>query len=62
MNKYGTKTFETAHDKIDNKTCVISKDKDLDKPVHPPSMARVFVRPSLYSLEAVEGTSDQQRL
>ena len=29
--------------------------KDSDQPVHPPSMARVLVHPSLDSLEAVEG-------
>ena len=29
--------------------------KDSDQPVHPPSMARVLVYPSLDSLEAVEG-------
>ena len=33
--------------------------KDSDQPVHPPSMARVLVHPSLDSLEAVEGPWDQ---
>ena len=36
-----------------NKTRVTSK----DQPVHPPSIARVLVHPSLDSPEAVEGTS-----
>ena len=48
---------EPAHDKTYNKTCVISKDSDL--PVHPPSMARSLVYPSLDNLEAVEGTCNQ---
>ena len=51
---------EPAHDKTQNKTWVTSK--DLDQPVHPPSMARVLVYPSFDSLEAVEGTCDQRRL
>ena len=34
--------------------------KDSDQPVHPPSMARVFVHPSFDSLEAIDGTCDQQ--
>ena len=51
---------EPAHDKTYNKTCVTSKDSD--QPVHPPSMARVPVYPTLESLELVEGTCDQRRL
>ena len=50
----------SQHDKTYNKTCAISK--DLDQPVHPPSMARALVYSSLDSLEAVEGTCDQRRL
>ena len=50
---------ETAHDKTYNETCVTNKDSD--QPVHPPSMTRVLVYPSLDSLEA-EGTCNQQRL
>ena len=42
-----------------DKSCVTSKDSD--QPVHPPSMARAPVYSSLDSLEAVEGTCDQQR-
>ena len=48
---------EPAHDKIYNKTCVNSKDSD--QPVHPPSMARFLVYPSLDGLETVEGTCGQ---
>ena len=33
--------------------------KITDQPVHPSSMARLLVYPSLDSLEAVEGTCDQ---
>ena len=51
---------EPAHDETYSKTCLTSKDSD--QPVHPPSMARVLVYPYLDSLEAVEGTCDQQRL
>ena len=51
---------EQAHDKIYNKTCVTSKDSD--QPIHPPSIVRVLVHPSLNSPEAVEGTCDQRRL
>ena len=47
-----------AHDKTDNKTCVISK--DLDQHVQPSSMARGLVYPSLDSPEAIESTCDQQ--
>ena len=50
--------FESAQDKTYNKTCVTSK--DTDQPVHPPSMARVLVYPSLDSQEAVEGTWNLQ--
>ena len=52
-------TNEPAHKSYD-KTCVTSKDSD--QPVHPPSMARVLVYPSLDSLEAVESTCNQGRL
>ena len=51
---------EPAHDKTCNKTCVTSKDSD--QPVHPLSMARILVYPSLDNPEAVEGTCDQRRL
>ena len=52
--------YEPAHDNtyMYNKTCVTSKDSD--RPVHPPSMARVFVYPSLDSPEPVEGAFYQQ--
>ena len=43
-----------------NKTCVTSKDSD--KPVHPPSLAKVLVYLFLDSLKAVEGTRYQRRL
>ena len=36
--------------------------KDSNKPLHPPSMARVLVYPSLDSPESVEGTCNQRRL
>ena len=36
-------SFEPVHDKTYNNTCVTSK--DLDQPVHPPSIARVFIYP-----------------
>ena len=49
-----------TQDKTYNKTCVTSKDSY--QPVHPPSMARVLVYPSLDSPEAVKGTCDQRRL
>ena len=49
---------EPAHDKTYNKTCMTSK--DLDQPVHPPSMLLVY--PALYSQVAVEGTCYQRRL
>ena len=61
-NVWYTRTFcllpylpqnEPAHDKINNKTCITSKDSD--QPVHPPSIARVPVYPPSDSLEAVEG-------
>ena len=52
MSQSMTKTY--------NKTCVTSKDSD--QPVHPTSMARLFVSPSLDSLEDVEGICDQLRL
>ena len=41
---------EPAHDKTYSKVCVTSKDSD--RPVHTPSMARVY--PPLDSLEAVD--------
>ena len=50
-------SFESSHDKTSNKTCVTSKDSD--QPVHPPSIARVFIHPSLDSSEAVEGICNQ---
>ena len=53
-------SYEPAHDKNYSKTCVTSKDSD--QPVHPPSMARVLVYPSLGSLGALEGTCNQWRL
>ena len=43
-----------------NKTYITNKYSD--HPVHPPSMTRVLVYPSLDSLEAVEGTWVQRRL
>ena len=52
--------LEPVHDKTYNKTCVTSKNSD--SPVHPPSMTRVLIHPSLDSQEAVEGSCDQQRL
>ena len=60
MNNVSMYTNELAHDKTYNKTCVTSKDSD--QPVHPPSMARVLIYPSLDSPKAVEGTCDQRRL
>ena len=51
------KLYEPANDKTYNKTCMTSKDSD--QPVHPPSMAKIFVYPSLDSLEAAEGTCNQ---
>ena len=56
----GIYSIEPAHDKTYNKTCATSKRSD--QPVHPPSMARVFIYHFLDSPEAVEGTCDQQRL
>ena len=53
-------TYKPAHHKTYNKTCVTSNDSD--QTVHPPSMARILVHPSLDSLEAVEGTCNQWRL
>ena len=51
---------EPAHDKTYNETCVTSKDSG--QPVHPPSMARVLLYPSLDSPEVTEGTYEQRRL
>ena len=48
---------EPAHDKTYNKTCETSKDSD--QPVHPSSMARVLVHPSLDSPEAIEVTCNK---
>ena len=50
--------YEPAHDKTYNKICVISKSSD--QYVHPFTMARVLVYPSLDSRRAVEGTCVQQ--
>ena len=52
--------MQSAHDKTYNKTCVTSKDSD--KTVHPLSMTRLLVYPSLDSPESVEGTCDLRRL
>ena len=41
-----------SHDKTYNKTSVTSKDQH----VRPPSMARIFIKPSL---DSVEGTCEQ---
>ena len=49
------KLNKPAHDKTYNQACMTSKDSD--KPVHPPSMARVLFYPSLDSLEAVKVTT-----
>ena len=54
------KKYEPAQDKTCNKTCVTSK--DADQPLHATSKAMVFLYSSLDSLEAVEGTCEQQRL
>ena len=53
-------TNEPAHDKTYRKTFVTRKDSE--QPVHPSSMAKVYVYPSSDRLEAVEGTCDQRRL
>ena len=56
-------SLEPAHDdKTYNKTCVTRKDSQ--QPVHPPSMARVLVYPSLIDwrllkLHAISEDSDQ---
>ena len=52
------KKNEPAHSKTYNKIYVTSKDSE--HPVHPPSMARVLVYPSLDSPEAVEIMCNQQ--
>ena len=39
-----------------DKICITIK--DLDQPVHPPRMARIFVQPSLDSPQAVKGICD----
>ena len=49
---------EQAHNKTYNNTYVTSNESD--QPVHPQSMARVLVHPSLDSPEAVEGTCDDR--
>ena len=51
---------EPAHDKTYIETCVTNKDSD--QPIHPLSMARVLVYPSLDSPETVEDICDQRRL
>ena len=51
---------EPTHNKTYNKACVTSKESDHS--VHPHSMIRVLVYPSLVIPEAIEGTCDQQRL
>ena len=51
---------EPVHDKNYNNTRVTVKDSD--QLVHPSSMARVLVYPSLDSPMAVEGTSYKRRL
>ena len=56
----GMNINQPKQDKTYNKTCVTSKDSD--QPVHPPSMARILISPSLDSMEAVEGTCYQRRL
>ena len=52
--------YESAHEKNYNNTYVNSKDSD--RSLHPPSMRTVLAYPSLDSLEAVKGTSNQQGL
>ena len=47
LKKKMKSTYEPAHNKIYNKTCVTSKDSD--QHIHPPSM------------DAVEGTCDKRR-
>ena len=51
---------EPAYDRTNNNTCVTRKDSD--QLVNPSSMAKVLIYSSLVSLEAVEGTYDEQRL
>ena len=51
---------EPAHDKTCNKSCVTSKDSD--QPIHPPSMARILIYPSLDNPEVAEGSCNQRRL
>ena len=51
---------QPAHDKTYNKTCVTGKDSD--QPVHPPSMARVLIYPTLESPETTDGTCNQRSL
>ena len=57
-----TSTFhiEPVHNKTYNKTCVTRKDSY--QPVHPSSLTRVLIYPSLESLETLQGTCDQRRL
>ena len=52
--------MEPAQDKTYNMTCVTRKDSDIS--VHTSSMTRDLVHPFLDSLEAAEGTCDQQIL
>ena len=54
------KTYEPAHNKTYNNTCVAGE--NLDQPVHPLSAARDLVFPSLNNPGAVEGTCDQRKL
>ena len=54
------KINQPAYNKTYNKTCVTSKDSE--QPVHPPSMARVLVYPSLDSPKSLEDTRNQRRL
>ena len=51
---------EPAHDNTYNKTGVASKDSD--QSIKLPSMARVYVNPSLDSPEAADDTFDQRKL
>ena len=50
---------ELEHDKTYNKTCVTSKGSD--QPVHPPSLAKTLVYPSLDSLKAHASSEDSNQ-
>ena len=52
--------YEPAQDKTYDKTCVTNK--DLDQPVNPPSMAKIFVDASLDRLEVVEDTFHHENM